>query len=497
MYVGIDVGTSSVKVVLMDEQGSIIASDSQPLTVSQPKPLFSEQDPADWVEALERCMAAIRASYVSELKAVKAIGLTGQMHGAVCLDKRGEVLRPAILWNDGRSHRECALMAQRCPSYREISGNLIMPGFTAPKLLWLAQHEPAIFAQIDKVLLPKDYIRYVISGDFATDLSDASGTSWLNVKARAYEDSLLGACGLTQEKMPRVCEGTDITGQLSPQVAERWGMSNAVKIIAGAGDNAAGAVSMGVINNGQAMLSLGTSGVYFVANDSYRPNPQEALHTYCHAVPNTWHQMGVVLSAAHSLAWWAKNNRESEAVLIQEAEDLSAENIPVFLPYLSGERTPHNDALAKACFWGMSQSSSRATMTQAVLEGVAFAFMDSQQAFNQAGTDVQSISVIGGGAQSLYWGKILSSVLNQPLQYHEEACVGPAFGAAKLAWLGEQNLDPRDALNAPKINHILEPDTYLHESLLGRYETYRALYKQLKPLYDSVPDTRRTPSKIT
>lgn len=484
MFLGFDFGTSSVKAILIDAYGAVITSATSPLNLSRPKPLWSEQNPKDWVDALCRCLSELSLQNASCLKQVEAIGLTGQMHGAVCLDGKGQVLRPAILWNDGRAYQQCEGLNQRLPGHSQITGNLMMPGFTLPKLMWLSEHEPHVFAQIKQVLLPKDYVRYVLTGDFASDLSDASGTGWVDVSQRAYSHDLLEASGMSLHQMPQLFEGTAQTGWLKSEWVHQWGLKSKVAVYAGGGDNAAGALSMGIINSGQAMLSLGTSGVYFVANDQFRPNADQALHAFCHAIPNTWHQMGVILSAASSLSWW-KNTSGAQSVdqLIDEVINEKPQSIPIFLPYLFGERTPYNDPLAQGCFWGLNAQSTRAAMTQAVLEGVAFAFLDSQQALEGAGTTLRSIAVIGGGSKSELWGHILASVLGKSLNYHQQSEVGPALGAAQLARVGFMGLSVDSGFTTPPIAKTIQPRPDKLEELMARKEQYTALYHQLKMLY--------------
>ncbi len=303
MYIGIDLGTSGVKAILLSEQGDVLATQTEKLQVSRPHPLWSEQDPEQWWQATDRAITALGAQH--SLRDVKALGIAGQMHGATLLDSQHRVLRPAILWNDGRCAEECALLEERVPTSRDITGNLMMPGFTAPKLLWVQRHEPEIFRQVAKVLLPKDYLRFRMTGDFASDMSDAAGTMWLDVAKRDWSEAMLDACHLTRDHMPALFEGSEVTGTLQSSIAERWNMP-AVPVVAGGGDNAAGAVGVGMVEAGQAMLSLGTSGVYFAVSDGYRSNPESAVHSFCHALPGKWHLMSVMLSAASCLDWAAK-----------------------------------------------------------------------------------------------------------------------------------------------------------------------------------------------
>ena len=482
MYLGIDLGTSGVKVVLLNDANELVAQASSPLEVSIPQPLWSEQDPADWWSATNNAIAQLKASNAQDLAAVKGIGLSGQMHGATVLDEHDDVIRPAILWNDGRSGAQCEALEKLVPNSREITGNIAMPGFTAPKLLWMKQEEPALFAKVTKVLLPKDYLRLLMTGEYAGDQSDSAGTLWLDVAKRDWSDEMLAACGLNRSHMPKLFEGTESTGNLKPEVAEAWGMSE-VPVAAGGGDNAAGAAGIGVISPGQAFLSLGTSGVYFVANESYLPNPDGAVHTFCHCIPNTWHQMSVILSAASCLAWVTKLTKaDNEGALLEEvaALDFSKPCEVTFLPYLSGERTPHNDPNAKGVFFGLGHNTDRAVLARAVLEGVAYAFADGQKVLDDAGTEIKEVSVIGGGSKSPLWGKIMASVLGRPLVYRKGADVGPAFGAARLGRLAVTGENPADVCTAGEVVNTVEPDASLSAIYVEGLAKYRALYASLK-----------------
>lgn len=482
MYLGIDLGTSGVKVVILDDNNELVAQASSGLDVSIPQPLWSEQDPAHWWSATNDAVAQLKASNPQELAAVKGIGLSGQMHGATILDENDSVIRPAILWNDGRSFKQCAELEEIVPESRKITGNIAMPGFTAPKLLWMKQEEPELFAKVKKVLLPKDYLRLLMTGEYAGDQSDCAGTLWLDVAKRDWSDEMLAACGLDRSHMPKLFEGTEVTGNLKPEVAAEWGMGE-VPVAAGGGDNAAGAAGIGVINPGEAFLSLGTSGVYFVANETYLPNPDGAVHTFCHCIPNTWHQMSVILSAASCLAWVTKLTKaENEKSLLDEVEqlDFSKPCEVTFLPYLSGERTPHNDPSAKGVFFGLGHNTDRAVLARAVLEGVAYAFADGQQVLDDAGTEIKEVSVIGGGSKSPLWGKIMASVLERPLVYRKGADVGPAFGAARLGRLAVTGEDPAAVCTAGEIVDTVQPEADMSAYYKEGLAKYRALYKALK-----------------
>lgn len=483
MYLGIDLGTSAVKVIVIDDKGQLLAQKSAPLSVQNPQPLFSEQDPHQWWQATDQAVKALQNEV--DLAAVAGIGLSGQMHGATLLDKDGEVLRPAILWNDGRSAEQCLQLEAEVPDSRTRTGNLMMPGFTAPKLLWVLQHEPEIFKQVKRVLLPKDYLRYKMTGQFASDMSDAAGTMWLNLKNRDWDDTLLAATGLTREQMPRLYEGPEITGTLHKDIAQAWGMKP-VPVVAGGGDNAAGALGVGITKPGQAMLSLGTSGVYFAVTDGVYGNPEAALHSFCHALPERWHLMSVILSAASCLDWVAKitNYADVTTMLSELEQSLPIQHHVIFLPYLSGERTPHNDPNAMGVFFGLTHQSDRLSLVQAVLEGVSFAMADGIQAMHESGYQSDEITLIGGGAKSPYWRQLLADVLNLPLTYRAGGDIGPALGAARLAMLG---CNPESSIEAccpkPELLATYTPDLRRHQQLQKRRETFKALYPSVKELF--------------
>ena len=482
MYLGIDLGTSAVKAVVVDEDGALVREASEPLAARRPKPKHSEQDPDDWW----RATSAVVARLSDLAPGVAAIGLSGQMHGAVLLDARGRVLRPAILWNDGRSQAECAELEAAVP-VRTITGNCAMPGFTAPKLLWLRRHEPEVFAGAKTVLLPKDYLRLRMTGERASDLSDASGTLWLDVGARNWSDAMLQATRLAATHMPRLVEGCEVSGHLLPRIAEQWGM-NAVPVVGGGGDQAAGAVGAGAVAAGSSFVSLGTSGVYFVPDAEYRPNPDGGVHAFCHALPGLWHQMSVVLSAASALGWVTRLlGATSEAALLDEVErDAPAPGALFFLPYLAGERTPHNDANALGAFVGLHHDVDRAALARAVLEGVAFALADGQRALLDAGANLGEVSVIGGGARSPFWGRILAAALGRPLHYRQDAAVGPAVGAARLAMLGHRGGEVREVCPPAPLVGTVAATTEEVELAASRLATYRALYQDLKERFPAM-----------
>ena len=480
MYLGIDIGTSGVKAVITDDMQKVIDQASASLSVSRPQDLWSEQDPASWWRATDEAVKKLNPKHRAS---VRAIGLSGQMHGATCLDKDDQIIRPAILWNDGRSGASCETMMRDLTELTTITGNLAMPGFTAPKLHWMREHEPENFKRVAKVLLPKDYVRLLMSGEYASDMSDSAGTLWMNVAKRDWSDEMLSLTGLSRDHMPKLYEGSQATGTLLPKIANEWGMS-AVPIAAGGGDNAAGAVGSGTIQPGEGFISLGTSGVVFLADEAYRSNTDGAVHTFCHALPNLWHRMSVILSAASAIDFVGRITRYPTAASLYEdtAKARTARQGPIFLPYLSGERTPHNDASAKGAFFGMTHEDTPLTLAQAALEGVAFALADGVDVLRESGTTIDSLSVIGGGSQSDWWGEIIASAIDMPLTYREASAVGPAFGAARLArlCLGEDKIE--EICTPPAISHTIEPNSDMRDLFASRRETFTALYAATKNL---------------
>ena len=476
MFLGIDIGTSAVKAVVTGEDGTVAAEASAELQVSRPAPLHSEQDPDDWWAATDKAVQSIDPRY---RKAVRAVGLAGQMHGATLLDGSDRPLRPAILWNDGRSEQECIELESAEPRSRQITANMAFPGFTAPKLRWVAKHEPEIFSATETVLLPKDYVRLRMTGDKATDLSDASGTLWLDVERRCWSDEMLAATGLSTRHMPRLFEGLEVTGMLRAEVAGNWGMAE-VPVAAGGGDNAAAAVGAGVVADGDAFISLGTSGVSFVATDNLRGDADRGLHAFCHALPGRWHQMSVMLSAAASLDWAANLLCMDVPEMVDTARRAEATATPIFLPYLTGERTPHADAYAKAVFFGMTASTGAAELARAVLDGVAMGLRDGLDVIASAGSSVEAFTVVGGGSRSSYWGQLIAAALERPLVYRQAAAVGPALGAARLAQIACGAGTVQGVCSPPPIIDTVEPDSTLADYFAERQPRFRALYSSLK-----------------
>lgn len=474
MYLGVDLGTSSVKAVLVDQRQRVVGAASRPLEVVGDAPGHREQKPEQWWLATLAVIDELQTADPRAIAGVRGIGLSGQMHGAVLLDATGAVLRPAILWNDTRAVVECTELETAFPHLRSVSGNVAMPGFTAPKVAWVRRHEPAIFARIDKVLLPKAFLRFRMTGEMIEDMSDASGSLWLDVGRRDWSDEALTATGLSRAAMPSLVEGTAAAGLLRSDLVRRWGMFRAPVLAGGAGDNAAGAVGLGATRPGDAFLSLGSSGVLWVTTDRFRPYPGAAVHAFCHAVPDTWHQMGVTLSAAASLSWWSRVSDRSEAALLKEVGMPSAPSPALFLPYLSGERTPLNDAAIRGAFAGLSQQDDRPTLTQAVLEGVAFSMRDCLDALRASGSTIAEADVIGGGSRSREWVRLLAAVLGIPLHRVVGGEHGGAFGAARLGRLAVTGEAVGEVCIPAERVETIDPDAALSDAYAGRMQRYRA-----------------------
>ncbi len=474
MYLGLDLGTSGLKGLVIDENQSIVAEASAPLTVTRPHSGWSEQDPQSWIAAAESVLDELSAG--EHLHAVKGIGLSGQMHGATLLAADDSILRPCILWNDTRSSDEAAEL-DNDPDWRAVSGNIVFPGFTAPKLIWTARNEPNVFEKVSKVLLPKDYLRLWLTGEYVGDMSDSAGTSWLDTGKRAWSDVLLEKSGLSRSHMPALVEGSAASGQLRGELAQRWGMGTVV-VAGGGGDNAASAIGMGVVNAGQAFVSLGTSGVLFAANDGYQPDPETAVHTFCHSLPNTWHQMGVILSATDALNWYAGLVGHSPEQLTSELGPLTAPGSALFLPYLGGERTPLNSGTVRGSFMGLEHATDQAAATRAVLEGVTFALADSRDALAATGTTFDTVFAVGGGSRSEYWLKAIATALNLPISVPEAGDFGAAFGAARLGMMAETS--DLSIATPPSVERTIEPELSLVEAFADCHQRYKQAAHFLK-----------------
>jgi xylulokinase len=487
---GLDLGTSELKALVMSADGAVLATAGAPLTWRQPHAGWAEQDAQDWWQATVAACAQLKAHAPQALAAVRAIGLSGQMHGATLLDAADNVLRPCILWNDTRSAAQCEALTRDCSRLHEIAGNLAMPGFTAPKLAWVREHEPEIFKRVATVLLPKDWLRLTLTGAKVSEMSDAAGTLWFDVAKRDWSDALLSATGLTRAHMPSLIEGPQVSGQLTDAAARELGLTAGIPVVGGAGDNAASAIGIGAVKAGDSFVSLGTSGVLFSVTDRHRPNVGEAVHAFCHALPGVWHQMAVMLSAASALSWVTRaTGQASEGELLAKAAALSAaerDAAPIFLPYLSGERTPHNDAAASGVFLGLRNAHEAPHLAWSVIEGVSFGLRDGLDAMRRAGSRIDEVQLVGGGSRSTLWAQLLADVLQVRVLIGQASSVGGALGAARLAALGLGEINAAriaDICRAPTTLQRFEP----HPSarLEHRLATYRAAYQALRPVFSS------------
>jgi xylulokinase len=487
VFLGIDVSTTASKSLLIDEHGAVIASASSAHTLQTPKPLWSEQDPGEWWQAVSVGVRTVLDKADISGDAVAAIGLTGQMHGLVLLDDAGQVLRPAILWNDGRTQAQCDEIHARVgkEKFIQITGNVALTGFTAPKILWVKKNEPEVYSRARYVLLPKDYIRYRLTGEYAMDKADGSGTVLFDLKKRDWSDQLLAALEIPREWMPPTFEGPQFTGRVTAEAAVVTGLKPGTPVAAGGGDQAAGAVGVGAVEPGIVSLTVGTSGVIFAATPSALIEPEGRLHAFCHAVPGMWHFMAVMLSAAGSLQWFRDTLAPGISFenLIKEAETVPAGSEGLlFLPYLSGERTPHPDPLARGAFIGLTLRHKRGHMTRAVLEGVAYGLKDSFTLIRDTGQgEVTQVRVSGGGTKSTLWRQILSSVLQAEL-VTVNTTEGAAFGSALLAgvgagWWGDVPTACRETV---KVTGRYQPDENLADIYNQSFTLYRRLYPVLK-----------------
>lgn len=469
MYIGLDLGTSGLKGLLINDEQQVLAEASAALTVSRPRSGWSEQDPANWIAVATSVMDQLAASGLSK---VKGIGLSGQMHGATLLDKDDRVLRPCILWNDTRSHAEAGEL-DADPRFRKITGNIVFPGFTAPKLNWVATHEPEIRDKVAKILLPKDFLRLWLCGEHVSDMSDAAGTGWLDVAGRDWSETLLAATHLDRDQMPRLVEGSEVSGTVRMDLARRWGLPNGTVIAGGAGDNAASGIGVGVVGSGEGFVSLGTSGVLFAATDSYRPAPETAVHTFCHALPDAWHQMGVILAATDALNWFGKFVGRTAKELTADLGPLQGPGSALFLPYLGGERTPLNDATIRGGFLGLEHATDQQAGCRAVLEGVTFALRDCRDALALTGTSVSGLIALGGGSRSDYWLSAIATALDCPLSLPVAGDFGAAFGAARLGLMAAHGCGAEIA-TTPRIEREILPEV----GLIAAFDDGFARYKQ-------------------
>ena len=485
LYVGIDLGTSAVKLLLMDSNGQIKKVVSRSYNLSFPHTGWSEQNPYDWfdqsIDGLKELLDG------SNIDLVAGISFGGQMHGLVTLDDADNVIRPAILWNDGRTTKETEYLNNEIGKSKlsEYTANIAFAGFTAPKILWMQNNEPELWKKVRKIMLPKDYLAYRMSGTFCTDYSDASGMLLLDVKNRCWSKEMLDICNITEDMLPKLYESYEVVGYIKEDIANMLGLSTKVKIIAGAGDNAAAAIGTGTVGEGKCNLSIGTSGTVFVSSSSFGVDENNALHSFAHA-DGGYHLMGCMLSAASCNMWWMNDILSTDNYsLEQDGIDKLGENNVYFLPYLMGERSPHNNAMARAMFFGMSMDTTRKDMTQAVLEGVAFGLRDCLEVARDLGVTIDSSKICGGGAKSRLWRRIIASALNLRLEIVESE-EGPGLGAAILAVVGCGEYP--DVVTAcdklVKVVDVVEPEIELVEKYNKRYEKFKKLYPTVKALYE-------------
>lgn len=484
-YIGIDLGTSGTKFLLVAANGEILAENTQSYEVCYPHSGWSEQSPELWYKAALTGLKKLLQG--QDKSAVKGISFGGQMHGLVVLDKDDNVIRPCILWNDGRTEQQTKYLNEVIGKEKlsEYTGNIAFAGFTAPKILWIKENEPENFAKIAKIMLPKDYLAYKLSGSFCTDYSDASGMLLLDVKNRCWSQTMCDVCGISEQMLPKLYESYEVVGTLKKEIAEELGLSEGVKIIAGAGDNAAAAVGTGVVGEGGCNISLGTSGTLFVSATEYKEDKVNALHSFCHA-DGGWHLMGCILSAASCNAWWSDKILETNNYAKEQEglEEYLGKNDVYFLPYLMGERSPHNDVNARGAFIGMRPDTTRKQMTLAVLEGVTFALRDCLEAAKKNGIEVKKTKLCGGGAKSPLWRKIVANVMNMPVEIPQTE-QGPSYGGAMLAMVGcgEYKTVKESVEKIVKVKETVYPDQKIAELYEKRYVVFKKLYPSLKEAF--------------
>ena len=483
-YLGLDIGTSAVKAVLIDPARRALAEATIPLGISRPQSSWSEHSAEDWWAATESAVADLKRQAPAEFARIGAIGLSGQMHGAVLLGRDDQPLRPVILWNDGRAAGEAAELQARFPNLAERLGVLPMAGLTAPKLLWLARNEPECFAVIDALMLPKDYIRLKLTGERASDMSDAAG-SWLFDQAeRRWSRAAADAIGLNLNVLPRLVEGNAVSGRLRRSLAETWGLRSDVIVAGGGGDAAVGAIGIGAIEAGASFISLGTSAQLTRIGDRYRPNVPRLVHAFAHAVPDRWYQMGAMLNGASAFGFTAGLlGREVGALAAEAAAAFRGPSSLIALPYLTGERTPHNDPNARGVIFGLDAATRPVDVAQAMLEAIAFTLADAAAALGPAPDDHAAIGLIGGGARSDLWMRIIAAVLDRPIVRYAGGDKGPAYGAALLARMALTGEAPQDVATPPAIADGVEPDRDLVEAYQPRLEKFRALYRAVCGLF--------------
>ncbi len=488
MYLGIDIGTSAVKFILVDEAQEVLASVEQKLAPVQPRLLWSEDDPEKWWGAVVGGLDSLARDHAKPMSAVRGIGLSGQMHSAVLIDAADKPVRPAILWNDGRSAKEAAELAQIGPELQRETGVLPMPGFTGPKFLWLRRHEPEAVQRTRSLLLAKDFIRLKLAGEKITDVTDAAGAWLIDQERRQWSGAALAACGIDHALLPRLVESREAAGTLKQDLVQRWGMPRNVVIAGGAGDVAAGGIGAGVVNPGDGFVSLGTSAQVFLADTKHLPDPECLVHAFCHALPDRWYRMAALLNGASPLAAFARWSGEADvASLLKEAEaNFDGPSPLLALPYLYGERTPLNDPLARMALVGMTNSATRADLVQAILEGVAFSLADGLDVLVASEARPKTLALIGGGARSAFWAKLIASILDVSLVRYDASDRGPAYGAARLARLAVTGERAEAVVVPPPVKDVIAPNSALCDVYRPRIKAFRALYKALKPIWPSV-----------
>ena len=466
----------------MTQEGEFLDSADYSYSLKSEISGFNEQNPRDWIDALKASIGELKNRDAAAVASLQAIGIAGHMHGATLLDKNGEILHPCILWNDTRSYKQASILDHDV-KLQEITGNIIFPGFTAPKLLWIQENKPEIFEQVAKVLLPASYLGFYLTGDFFMDMSDAAGTSWLDVGNRCWSDYALNAGNMRSDQMPDLLEGSQIASSVSKFIADELGIPRGVSVVAGAGDNAAAACGVGIMQEGQGFVSLGTSGVLLTARDAYTPLAQSAVHTFCHAIPKTWYQMGVILSATDSLNWLSSVTGKSPIELSESlTQKINGPSSEKFYPYLSGERTPLNDAHIRGGFVGLSTNSNQTKLTQAVMEGVAFALLDCMEVLKKAGPCPDQLLAIGGGSHSRFWLETIAATLNKAIACPIDGEYGAAMGAARLAILGKTSEPVKNILSQPTIAETIEPRSDLTDLYCEAFTTYKKASFHLKSI---------------
>jgi xylulokinase len=483
--IGIDLGTSALKAILVDEAERTLATADISLATTYPAPRAAEQDPRAWWQAAQQALAALQRAAPDAMVRVSAIGLSGQMHAALLLDATDLPVRPAMLWNDGRAHAEADTLKSLGAGLAAELGVPALANFTAPKLLWLARHEPQALARARCLLLPKDYLRLQLTGERATDPSDAAGTWLLDIARRAWSPHAVAAVGIDPAILPRLVEGSAPSGTLRASVATQFGLPPGTVVACGGGDTMAGGVGIGAVDDGQAFVGLSTSAQLFVAANAYRPAPAQFVHAYCHALPARWCQMAAMLNGAGVLAGIAHllGDAEVGALLAEVEKRFSGPSNLLVLPYLSGERTPHDDPHARGVIFGLTPDTSRLDLVQAAMEGVAFTFADARDALAAGGTAISSAGLVGGGARSRLWARLIASILGVPLRRYAGAARGPALGAARLARLALGSQDPSAILHEPPVESVVEPEAALAEAYAPRVASFRALYAALRPQF--------------